>query len=198
MRFKSAPFTTVGISQEAWAKQQALIQMCDAEIGWFGTVGEEYIDGDKCYFVEDIYVPEQAVSVGAVQHLGDELLQFMMQHADIAHKMNYYGHSHVNGDVFTSHTDLTQIYSWKDYGLPFMISYIGNKRGEAICRLDQFAPRHLTSQVDLVVSPPEEIMDWAYEQVAQQVEIHESVWRGNKRVGDKIKKARGSYDTLVR
>lgn len=162
----------VYITPEAAAKQNALINLCPAEIGWFGRV-ETLRDakGHTFFRVNDILVPDQTVTVASVDQEGAELVPFMMEHADIMDKLLYYGHSHVDFDVFTSAVDYSQILGWREFGVPFMISWIGNKRGEELCRIDTFEPHELTMRAQLVVEPTGVEVAWAREQITEHVEI---------------------------
>lgn len=176
-RRSERPKTKVLITYDALAKQQALVDQCDQEIGWFGLVDMIKLDnGTEVPMVYDILVPPQVVSGGSVEQGIEEgaefsLADFLRENADVASKMKYYGHSHVNFGVTPSGTDLNQIQDWEDYGIPYMISYIENKKGESYCRLDQFKPRMLVSDVELVPVPDGRIENWAAEQISDHVTV---------------------------
>ena len=190
--FKTTPSVDVFMTFQAYAKQQALIQSCPAEVGWFGEVRMHKIPGyGEVYYVTDIYVPEQTVSVGSVDQIGDELLRWMMQNPELASRCNYYGHSHVTAETFTSYTDLTQILNWREYGVPYMINYVGNKHGEHWTRLDQFEPREGSSSVNLIIDVPDNYRAWARDVLAEGITITQT-----RKGRTEIVKPRGSYAHL--
>lgn len=192
--FKTVPSVDVFMSSEAYLKQQALIRSCPTEVAWVGEVDEREIgDYGRVFYVTDIHLFGQEVSMASTEQLGDDLLQWMMANPELASRCNYYGHSHVNMDVYTSHVDLRQILNWREYGVPYMINYIGNKLGEHWLRLDQFSPRETSSSAHLLVDTGDVYREWARDSLAEHVVITQ--W-DSKQKRDKVMKPKGSYAYL--
>lgn len=189
---KDKATTTVVISELAWSKQRSLIELCDAEIGWFGSVEEKQFGPDeRALYVADIYVPEQEVSTASVYQDSEELVAWLMKNPELSQNLNYYGHSHVNGPVFTSSVDLKQIRDWKEFDLPFMINFIGNKGDDWQCRIDNFQAG-ISAPVDLVVEQSEATLEWAYEEIRDNVKIIKHKWQNNRIVGEEVVKSKGA------
>lgn len=188
--------TPVLLTTEVYEKQRALIERCDVEICWFGTVKEiEY--GDKNgYLVDNLIVPEQTVSTASVDADGKDLMPMLMQYADIADRLNYFGHSHVNFPSRPSETDLDQIKGWGKYGIPYIISHIENKDGEMHTRIDQFQPRHVQASAEIMILPADKQMDWADEEMFEKLEITKLVKHGNM-YQDVVIKEKGERKRIV-
>lgn len=120
---------TVFFTDTAWAKLWQLIDVCKKEVGWFGTV-EEFDNGD--FLIEDIFVPEQEVTLAETDIKSEAMAQLAldleMRGIDST-KLRYWGHSHVNMAVSPSATDEDQIAEYLD-DVEWFIRGIHNKRGE--------------------------------------------------------------------
>jgi hypothetical protein len=122
---KRAP--VVYFSDVAWCKLWIIVDQCQKEVGWYGTV-DKLPSGD--YMIEDIFVPEQTVSGVTTdiepEALGELALQLEQQGIDSS-RLRYWGHSHVNMEVSPSATDEEQIEEYLD-DCDWFIRGIHNKR----------------------------------------------------------------------
>lgn len=177
--YKRQTRTEILITPTVTQKETALVRACEVEIGWFGIVEKVTVNGVQKFCVTDILVPEQNVTGASIDTGGPDLGAFLMEHMEVAEKLQYYGHSHVNFDCKPSITDLDQIVDWEEYGMDFLINHIQNKAGETHTQLDQFKPRRITTNVKRIVIPSKEAVEWAQKQILDQLEIYKSVKRPN-------------------
>lgn len=95
---------TVIVSLLADRKMQALVQLCDKEIGWHGTVS--YDPECNAYTIEDIFVFPQEITGTTVQSIDEEYGLWLSEFSDEAfNKLRLHGHSHVNMGTTPSGTD---------------------------------------------------------------------------------------------
>lgn len=174
MAYQRELITPVYMTEEAHAKQAALVERCNEEVAWFGVV-EETEEGFP--LVVDILVPRQVVTGGSVDGGTDEgaeysLAAFLAENAAVVHKLRYTGHSHVHFACNPSVTDLNQIETWAEYGMPYMISHIQNKRGDTYTRIDCFEgiPISAEAEVEVLHDGDNPIIAWADDVLAEKVE----------------------------
>jgi hypothetical protein len=136
----SSRLPTVFITPAAKQKLDLYIQVSSVEISGLGTVTRLGND----FLVTDLHLFEQ-VCTGASTDLSQEavsqfLLQSVMAGLDPS-ELKLWWHSHVNMSAFWSGTDDATAGS---FGNGWMISVVGNKSGEYLCRLDLYEPIRLT------------------------------------------------------
>jgi len=107
----------------AWNKIQYLVQTCEKEVGWLGTVQET----DTGYLIEDIYVPEQTVT-GAETDIEAAAMVELAMILDDPDTLYYWGHSHVSMGVCPSAQDENQTAEYLNH-LTIFIRGIYNKHG---------------------------------------------------------------------
>ena len=88
---------------EAYKKMNALVENCDKEIGWYGTVERT---SEKQFLIKDIVMFPQTVSGATVQTDDAEYEKWNRELADEVHNsLRFYGHSHVRMGCSPSLTD---------------------------------------------------------------------------------------------
>lgn len=171
-RLNSMP-TKVFITREARDKINSLVQQVDSEVFWFGFVDQVEKWGFNYLRIYDIAIPEQEVSSGSVDIDGDWIGQLMERPEleEQVSKMNMFGHSHYNFDVFHSTVDWQQIHEWAyNVGVPWFISMVQNQKGELTARLDQFRPFRLhIDEIQVVDETPTAVREWVDDQVNEYV-----------------------------
>lgn len=94
VKLKDEEKAVVVFENEAYKKMNALVQVCDKEIGWYGTVKRE---GEKRFVVTDIIMFPQEVTGVTVQTDDAEYTNWSNALSDeVFNSMRFYGHSHVN------------------------------------------------------------------------------------------------------
>ena len=97
---------TVMVSDTADRKMRALVQQCNEEIAWHGTV--DYDHETNTYTIDDIFVfPQEVTGVTAVSKDGDYEQWLMELPNEVFSRLRFHGHSHVNMGVTPSITDTT-------------------------------------------------------------------------------------------
>lgn len=120
------------ISEEAHKKMRLYIDLCDTEVGWFGTCAKV----EDTFFIEDVFLFKQEVTEVAVDSvieglttLASELLN-KPNGTEIYNSLRLYGHSHVRMQCNPSATDMnTQEKTLRDSEAPWFVTVIGNKQG---------------------------------------------------------------------
>lgn len=162
------------ITPFAFQKLKLYTVLCPAEISGLGLVE---LREDR-FVVTDVFILPQRVTPAdtelEAQHLCEFLSQYIAQGKDPA-SLKVWWHSHGEMDLDWSETDRGTIEAFPG---EYLISLVGNKNGEFVCRLDVFAPsREVIDGLDLVpLEGSEEDADGleALRQVVQ-VEINEKV-----------------------
>ena len=116
----------------AWEKLIALVDECDKEIAWHGTV----IKTNYTYTVTDVFVFPQTVTGSTVTSDETEYSMWLAGQPDeIFNSLRFHGHSHVNMGVSPSGVDTTYqediLRNLKD----FYIFAIFNKKGDHWCAI---------------------------------------------------------------
>ena len=121
------------LAEQAYDKTVHFVDIAPEEVGWLGTV-EQLRDGR--YLIKDMWLFEQAVHGTTTRIDPDGLAQFMEAHRgtpegdDIWENTRFWGHSHVNMDVFPSMRDDDQMEEFRTCGQEYFIRGIHNKRGK--------------------------------------------------------------------
>lgn len=120
----------------AFQKLKTYIELCPVEIS---GLGEVELRGDQ-FLVTDLFLLPQKVSPSETeldpQQLCEFLSQCLVQGKDPA-SLRVWWHSHGEMDLHWSRTDRETI---KAFPGEYLISIVGNKGGQFLCRLDIFAP----------------------------------------------------------
>ena len=120
------------IEPQAWEKLIALVDECDKEIAWHGTVTKSR----NVYTITDIYVFPQTVTGCTVTSDETEYSLWLAGQPDnVFNTLRFHGHSHVNMGVSPSGTDTNYqediLRNLKD----FYIFAIFNKKGDHWCAI---------------------------------------------------------------
>ena len=114
--------------------------------------------------LRSIMIPRQSVTGNDVLVTPMASIELMMRAREMGLDMNhkrFVWHSHVDGPVFWSPDDLRDINrtGGAQGGIteaPWLISLVINRSAEYLCRLDQFTPLRMTSEVELILVPSAE------------------------------------------
>lgn len=160
----------VHFSAEAYYKMFALVDGCNKEIAWDGTV---YRDEEEpnVFYVTDIIVYPQIVT-GATVNTDDEAYLNWLNSLDdeTFNHRRFNGHSHVNMATSPSGTDTTyreqSILNIKD----FFIYGIFNKRKEHNFQIYDVENNVIYDNSDIIFYIPEpDYADWASEEILKKV-----------------------------
>lgn len=149
-------------------KQDRLVALVPAEVGWFGTVEEK----EGFLIVTDILVPKQQVSTGSVDYDQDGMHEFLEQYAEVMHLIKYFGHSHHTMGAYWSGVDTGEfIEPMLGSASDYFICHVQNVRGESKTRIDQNRPFQASLDCDLVSLVSTEVDSWAKDQIEKLVEV---------------------------
>jgi hypothetical protein len=125
------------IAARAFHRLKLLLRLCPAEIAGLGSVTEH----PKGFLIQDVFVlPQRVTDCDAEldpEALFGFLARFVADGGDPS-SIQLWWHSHGDGEVYWSETDLETI---ERFPGARVISVVGNRQGELLCRLDLFAPR---------------------------------------------------------
>ena len=125
------------ITTRALHRLKLLLRLCPAEIAGLGYVTPH----PKGMLIQDLFVLPQRVTDSDAElnpeALSEFLAQFVASGGDPS-SLQLWWHSHVDGEVYWSETDLETI---ERFPGDRVISIVGNQKGELLCRLDLFAPQ---------------------------------------------------------
>ena len=127
---------SIFITPLAFQKLKLYIEICPAEISGLGVVE---LSGDQ-FIVRDVFILPQRVTASDTElkpeHLCDFLSNYIAQGKDPA-SLRVWWHSHGDSDLHWSSTDNDTIEAFPG---DYIISIVGNKKGEFLCRLDVSSP----------------------------------------------------------
>lgn len=130
------------ILPEAKAQMDAYIRLCDMEVSGLGYVKQE----GSVFLVESVLLLPQECSGASTELDAEGLAQFytdqIRQNKDTGN-IRLWWHSHCNSGVFWSGVDTANIDRLMDTS-PWLVSIVGNKRGEYRTRLDLNEPVRLS------------------------------------------------------
>ena len=153
------------IPEKVWKKLRAYIDACPVEVGGLGTV--ELIDGDLV--VTDVFLLEQEVDFARTDLDPEAVAGFVtawIRQGRDHNLLRFWWHSHGDMGVGWSDTDHATIDRLA--AGTYLVSYVGNRRGEALVRLSMRHPVNLAvDDYPLVVVP--EIEDALRDEVRQEV-----------------------------
>lgn len=157
----------IKITKDAYAKMNSLIQGCENEIGFHGTVEKD----DNVYTITDIMVYPQTVTGATVTVNETELCEWQLSiPTETYNKIRMQGHSHVNMAVSPSGTD-HESYRKILQALPeddFYLFIIMNKRGNIWMQFFDLKQNILFEASDLkkLIVEEDEYSNWYEEQMA--------------------------------
>ena len=137
LEFDSVSAPGIFIAARAYHRLKLLLRLCPAEIAGLGYV----TDHPKGFLIQDVFVLPQRVTDSDAELDPDALFGFLARFvADGGDpsSIQFWWHSHGDGEVYWSETDLDTI---ERFPGTQVISVVGNRQGELLCRLDLFAPR---------------------------------------------------------
>lgn len=162
---------TIMVSVMADRKMRALVQQCDKEIGWHGTV--RYEADINTYVIEDIFVFPQEITGTTVQSIDEVYGLWLMELSDEDfNKLRMHGHSHVNMGTSPSSVDTAYQETLIDRVQDFYIFIILNKRDDYYVCLFDIANNLMYEKDDLFYDVEiEEVDAWAKDQIATRVKV---------------------------
>ncbi|MDZ4338927.1 MAG: hypothetical protein U1B94_01765 [candidate division NC10 bacterium] len=140
--------TCIFIAPLAFQKLKIYIERCPVEIG---GLGEVELRGDR-FIVTDLFLIAQRGTPSETELDAQEIASFLAERLAQGRDpalIRVWWHSHADADVHWSLTDQKTI---KGFLGDYLISIVGNKRGEFLCRLDTPAPASQTIE-DLPLIP---------------------------------------------
>ena len=155
------------IEEKAWRKITALVEECDEEIAWHGTVTKD----KDTYTITDIIVFPQAVTGCTVTSDETEYSLWLANQPDeIFNKLRFHGHSHVNMGTSPSGVDTSYqediLHNLKD----FYIFAIFNKKGDHWCAIYDLESNMAYDKEDIeLITPDTEMTDWAKQSIKEYV-----------------------------
>lgn len=128
--------TCIFILPLAFQRLKIYIDLCPVEIS---GLGEVELRGDRLVVTDLFLIPQTGTPSETEldpEHLCEFLAKHLLQGREPA-SLRVWWHSHGGMDVNWSRTDQETIGKFPG---DFLISIVGNQRGEFLCRLDIFAP----------------------------------------------------------
>lgn len=130
----------VTIAPQASARLDAYIKHASGEVSGLGLVEK---DGDK-FHITEVFLFEQESSASDTELCQDDVSKFLVELATEGvdtSKLRLWWHSHANMATFWSSTDESNI---RRINTDWLLSVVGNKKGEYLARLDFISPITLT------------------------------------------------------
>ncbi len=165
------------ITARAFHRLRFLLRLCPAEIAGLGYVAPH----PEGFLIQDIFVLPQRVTDSDAELNPDALSGFLAQfvaNGGDPSSLQFWWHSHVDGEVYWSETDLGTI---ERFPGDRVISIVGNQKGELLCRLDLFAPRRERLEDLPLVLVDETGNESGLDLEALRREVHEEIKRKVKR-----------------
>jgi len=140
MNSRTSSFPTVFITPSAKQKLDLYIELAEGEISGLGTVTRLGND----FLMTEVHLLEQECTGASTELSSEDVSKFLLQAVraglDPA-TIKLWWHSHASMGVFWSGTDESTA---GKFGNGWMLSLVGNRRGEYLCRLDLYEPIRLT------------------------------------------------------
>ena len=134
---------TVYIADEAFRKLELYIEHATGEISGLGAV-EELKDA---LLITDLILLKQESS-GSETELDDDAVAQLISDSEHPEVFKLWWHSHASMSAMWSTTDADTI---EKFSAEYLISIVGNKKGEYETRVDVFSPVHVSCEADLLV-----------------------------------------------
>jgi hypothetical protein len=163
MNVKTKRNYRVLVDQMAKDKIDAIINLCNEEVGFLGCVERD----DEVFYITDVYLFEQEVSSTTCELdpvSQAKLVQEIMCKNDsdtaikLVNSMRFWGHSHVRMGVTPSNQDDRQIEELVQDCDDFFIMGIFNKRGETYFEIHLVSEQIIISEVPMLVYSPERVL----------------------------------------
>lgn len=120
------------ITSDAFIKMRALVENCDTEIAWHGTV----VRNNMVFLITDIFMYPQHVCSSTVESHDEDYPKWVTELPDdVFNNMRLQGHSHVNMSTGPSGTDESYYHDLIKHVQDFYIVMINNKAGKLMLRL---------------------------------------------------------------
>src|SRR3990167_3000416 len=150
----------VFITDDAERKLSAYFRLAEGEISGFGTIEQ----ANGFLIVNYIFILHQVSGVAHTELDTDamqELLYEMLKRGTNPEQIALWWHSHGTGGTFFSNVDDDTIERFAEFGRPWMLSLVGNRRLDRRLRLDFYTPiRATVEDISLLrVLPPNDKLD---------------------------------------
>lgn len=152
------------ITPLAFKKLKLYMELCPAEISGLGRL--QVWKGELC--IADVFILSQRVSPSETELDQEALLAFLAQVVSKGEDPSLYKvwwHSHGDLDLEWSETDEGTI---ETFGSDELVSVVGNRKGEFLCRIDRFGP--LREVIDGLTLTPLEGGDGDQEDLRHDIE----------------------------
>jgi len=141
----------VCVDHRVYQKLFAYIRAVDTEISGLGLVSMQTFDDGADFIIEDLFLLDQECTVSQTtldpNAIGELMIQLIQQGVDLG-KLKLWWHSHQKMTVFWSGTDNGTI---SQLGQEWMLSIVGNHRGQILARVDIYKPFPVTiHQIQIV------------------------------------------------
>jgi hypothetical protein len=173
MCMKKFPFVKIpqlNIKMHILRKLQLYIETCPVEISGLGNI-EVYSPEEL--MITDIFILKQNATAVSTTLDTDAIAEFLtigVEKSDELTNIRCWWHSHVNMDVFFSPLDENTISCFTG---DFLVSVVGNKRGEFLSRLDIFQPLRLSLDIPFRCMEEEEIRKCVEDEINHKLCIPE-------------------------
>jgi len=174
---KNEEKAVIKMEPEARKKLLALVDRCDKEIGWHGTIERDPED-PKVFIIKDIFVFPQEVTGATVDPdakaytewlynmNGDGITDEQFEH------LRFHGHSHVNMAVFPSGTDTTFQKNILENCEDFYVFSIHNKKGDVWANIFDVENNVIYENNDIIFEGSlDETQSWAAQQIKDKVTV---------------------------
>lgn len=158
----------ITLTEQAWEKIKQLVDQCDKEVGWHGTVERT---SKNEFTITDILVFPQTVTAATVTSDETKYTMWLMSQPDeVFNKLRFHGHSHVNMGVSPSGVDT----KYQDDILKnlndFYIFGIFNKREDNYLIIYDVTNNIVYEDKDIILhTPGGSYRQWAKEMLEEQV-----------------------------
>ena len=158
----------ITLTEQAWEKIKQLVDQCDKEVGWHGTVERT---SKNEFTITDILVFPQTVTAATVTSDETKYTMWLMSQPDeVFNKLRFHGHSHVNMGVNPSGVDT----KYQDDILKnlndFYIFGIFNKREDNYLIIYDVTNNIVYEDKDIILhTPSRSYRQWAKEMLEEHV-----------------------------
>jgi len=140
MNSRTSSFPTVFITPSAKQKLDLYIELAEGEISGLGTVTRLGND----FLITEVHLLEQECTGASTDLSAEDVSRFLLESVRTGldpSQLKLWWHSHAGMGTFWSGTDDATAGRFSN---GWMLSLVGNKRGEYLVRLDLFEPIRLT------------------------------------------------------
>lgn len=142
----------VQVTFEVFQKIRCYVDLCKYEISGLGVVERT----DNVFTITDVFILKQLTdSDGSYVKLDPKALNLfiyeLVSSGKDSSKIKFQWHSHVYSSAYFSTEDIS---TTGNYMNDFMISFVINKKGQYLCRLDIFKPIQLSLELPVSVIFP--------------------------------------------